>query len=71
MIVMSEDISEYEEENELILQKSWLEELKIDYHSPHPNGTFNEANDIRVVQLVEMIIRNGTYNEGLTRITLV
>ena len=65
------DVDEYEEENELTLQRAWLEQLLIEYSSPNPDGTFNENNDIRVQQLVDMVLRNALFNNGLTRIVLL
>ena len=62
----AEDIAEV---NELKLQKELLEEIIAEY-SPMVEGAFNPHNDRRIVDLVSMILRCGTYNEGLTRIVL-
>jgi hypothetical protein len=64
----AEDIVEV---NELILPQAFLDDLTVAYHSVNPNGSFNDNNDTRVLQLVDMIIRNATINGGLTRITIV
>lgn len=62
----AEDIAEV---NELKLQEFWLEELLHDY-SPKIGEHHNSQNDKRVIELVNMVLRCGTFNEGLTRIVL-
>lgn len=62
----AEDIAEV---NELKLQENWLQELLYDYSS-EIGGHYNSQNDKRVIELVNMVLRCGTYNEGLTRIVL-
>ena len=64
--IRAEDIAEV---NELKLQEFWLEELLHDY-SPKVGGHHNSQNDKRVIELVNMVLRCGTFNEGLTRIVL-
>jgi hypothetical protein len=64
--LVAEDIAEV---NELKLQREWLEALKAEYQ-PQSEGHFNGENDSRIVELVNMVLRCGTYNEGLTRILL-
>jgi len=64
--LVAEDIAEV---NELKLQREWLEALKAEYQ-PRYEGDFNNENDSRIVELVNMVLRCGTYNEGLTRILL-
>ena len=62
----AEDIMEV---NELTLQENWLQELLYDY-SAEIGGHYNRQNDKRVLELVNMVLRCGTLNEGLTRIIL-
>lgn len=64
--LVAEDIAEV---NELKLQREWLEALKAEYQ-PQLEGHFNYENDSRIVELVNMVLRCGTYNDGLTRILL-
>lgn len=58
------------EDNELRIDKKILDDLKKEYSPALPNGMLNENNDLRILNLVEMLERCASLNEGHTKLLI-
>ena len=56
------------EDNELWIDRKILDDLKKEYSPALPNGMHNENNDLRILNLVEMLERCASLNEGHTKL---
>ena len=58
------------EDNELWIDRKILDDLKKEYSPALPNGTLNENNDLRILNIIEMLERCANLNEGHTKLLI-
>jgi hypothetical protein len=58
------------EDNELWIDRKILADLKKEYSPALPNGMLNENNDLRILNIIEMLERCASINEGHTKLLI-